>query len=181
LRINPGLHLALRRSAASLGISLNDYCARRLAVAQGSWSALDQAAEFVARAAEQFGAALAGVVMHGSWLRGEAVDGSDVDMLVILDRNVPLTRSLYRSWDASGLVIEGRPTEAHFVHLPRSGQSVAGLWAGISIEGLVLFERGVEISSALAGIRREIAAGRLVRRVVHGQPYWTEVSPKGVG
>jgi predicted nucleotidyltransferase len=183
LRINPGLHLALRRSAASLGISLNDYCVRRLSAVPGSGSGsiLDQASEVVARAAEQFGSALAGIVVHGSWLRGEAVDGSDVDILVILDGSVPLTRALYRSWDSSDLLIEGRPVEAHFVHLPRPGQSVAGFWAEISIEGLVLFERGMEISAALAGIRREIAAGRLVRRVVHGQPYWTEVPPEEVG
>jgi hypothetical protein len=39
----------------------------------------------------------------------------------------------------------------------------------------VLFERGLDTSARLARVRRDILAGRLVRGVVHGRPYWSEV------
>jgi hypothetical protein len=48
-----------------------------------------------------------------------------------------------------------------------------GVWAEVAIAGVVVFERGRRISSRLVDIRHEIAAGKLVRRLVHGQPYWT--------
>jgi hypothetical protein len=50
------------------------------------------------------------------------------------------------------------------------------VWAEAAIDGIVLFERGMRITEHLIRVRREIAAGRIVRRVAHGQPYWTEVA-----
>jgi hypothetical protein len=38
---------------------------------------------------------------------------------------------------------------------------------------VVLFERDGAVTRHLGAIRGEIAAGRLTRRSVHGQPYWT--------
>ena len=67
----------------------------------------------------------------------------------------------------------GRPVEAHFAHLPPVGQIVAGLWAEVALDGIVLFERGLGVSARLGAIRRDIAAGRIVRREAHGQAYWT--------
>lgn len=53
---------------------------------------------------------------------------------------------------------------------------VTGLWAEVAMDGVVLFERGLKLSMALVRIRREIISGRLVRRLVHGQPCWSEVA-----
>jgi hypothetical protein len=50
------------------------------------------------------------------------------------------------------------------------------MWAEVAIDGIVLFERGLRLTEHLVRVRRDIAAGRLVRRMVHGQPYWTEVA-----
>jgi len=36
LRISPGLHAALREAATAQGLSLNDYCARKLAAPASS-------------------------------------------------------------------------------------------------------------------------------------------------
>jgi hypothetical protein len=40
----------------------------------------------------------------------------------------------------------------------------------------VLFERDFRISSKLVQVRHDIVSGRIVRRIAHGQPYWTEVA-----
>jgi hypothetical protein len=96
-----------------------------------------------------------------------------VDLLIVLAEDLPLTRDLYRLPGADGLTWEQRVLEPQFVHLPPAEVTVGGLWAEIALDGMVLFERGIRVSQRLARIRHDIAEGRLVRRTVHGQPYWT--------
>jgi hypothetical protein len=170
LRITPGLHAALRAAAREEGLSLNEYCARKLASPTGCVTG--PAGEVVERAASRFGAALIGIVAFGSWARGEAADGSDVDILVVLESRLSIVRDLYRAWDEEPLSWGGRPVEAHFVHLPQPDEPMSGLWAEAALDGVVLFERGLAVSRRLADVRRRITAGELSRRRVHGQPYW---------
>ena len=66
---------------------------------------------------------------------------------------------------------DGREVDPHFVHLPKPGQAT-GAWGEAAVDGIVLHEREYAVSATLASVRREIAAGRLVRRIIHGQPYW---------
>lgn len=174
LRVSPGLHGALRRAADEAGLSLNEYCARKLAAPGGAVGG--PAAEVVRRATEQFGDDLMGVLVFGSWARGDAGDTSDVDLLVVIDPEVTITRSLYAEWDeADGAPTwEGRRLEVHFVRLPGIDDTPTGLWAEAALDGLVLFDRGFELSRRLISIRRRIAAGDVRRRRVHGQPYWVE-------
>jgi len=175
LRIEPGLHQALRTAAREGGLSLNDYCARKLA-APTNGSGFGDAADAVRRATLLLGDALVGVVAFGSWVRGEAVTTSDVDLLVVLDSRVALTRELYRRWDEGPVTWSGRPVEPHFVHLPDPGAVTGGVWAEVAMDGVVLFERQLRVSRRLALVRRDILSGRLVRRLSHGQPYWAEVA-----
>jgi predicted nucleotidyltransferase len=171
LRLPSALHAALQSAARATGVSLNEYCVRRLAVS-GIGAAADPAATaIVGRAAELAADSLIGVVLYGSWARGDATASSDVDLLVVVDRHLSLTRTLYRRWDSRELRWQGRPVDAHFTHLP-GDQVTGGLWPEVAVDGLVLFERDWQISSQLVRIRRAIAEGRLVRRVTHGQPYW---------
>jgi predicted nucleotidyltransferase len=176
LRLSPGLHAALRRAARDAGVSLNDYCARKLALPAGNPLIFGGATAVVERAAALFAADLIAVVAYGSWARGEALSTSDVDVLVVVEAGAPITRELYRRWDATPLEWDGRPVEPHFVHLRGAEERTTGLWAEAAIDGIVLFERGTQVSARLAQARRDIVAGRLVRRVVHGQPYWAEVA-----
>jgi hypothetical protein len=176
LRIDPALHAALRRAAREAGVSLNDYCGRSLAAPAGRSGAAGPAADVVRRAAALFGEHLAGVLLYGSVARGEAEASSDADVLVVVERRVRLTRSLYRRWDEAPVAWEGRTIDPHFAHPPDFAAPPSGLWAEVALDGIVLFERGLTLSRALVRIRREILAGRLERRVVHGQPYWAAAS-----
>ncbi len=70
---------------------------------------LDQSAvdswlgDFVSRLRDAFGDRLVFVGHHGSWARGEAVSGSDIDTIVVLDRIEPPDLVTYR------LVIDSMP------------------------------------------------------------------------
>ncbi|MCY3846476.1 MAG: toxin-antitoxin system HicB family antitoxin [Acidobacteria bacterium] len=172
LRLPPPVHAMLEAAAHDAGLSLNEYCVRRLA-AGGSGAVVDDAAaEVVTRAATVAGSALIAVVLHGSLAREEATAASDADILVVVEPRVALRRGLYRTWDAHPLRWRDRRVDAHFVH-PPGNDAPSGLWAEAALDGVVLFERGRQVSTHLARVRRAMADGRLVRRVVHGQPYWT--------
>lgn len=174
LRLDPQLHGALRRSAAESELSLNEYCARKLSGARPGVS--DPGWQAVERARTTVEAGLVGVVVYGSWARGEAVSGSDVDVLIVVAGEVPVVRALYRRWDEEEVRWEGRRVEPHFVHLPTAGEVPSGTWAEVAIDGIVLFDPGLTVSRRLVELRNMIADGGLVRREVHGQPYWLERS-----
>ena len=171
LRIDPGLHGALRTAARDASLSLNEYCARKLA-----WpgAAPDpEASALIERAARLLGESLVGVVAFGSWVRGESGAASDFDVLLIAEERLPITRELYGRWDREpALYWRGHEVEPHFVHLPPTGAVPSGTWAEVATDGLVLHERGWSVSERLADVRRMISAGRISRRLLHGQPYW---------
>lgn len=171
MRLSPGLHALLRAGARDAGLSLNEYCVQRLAALSGGSETT--APGVVRRAAELFGEQLVGVALYGSWARGEAVEGSDVDLLVAVGPDVRLARGLYDEWDGVPLEWRGRRVEPHFVHLPEPGSAASGLWAEAAIDGIVLYERGLRLSRWLVEVRHQITDGRIVRRSAHGQPYWT--------
>jgi len=134
------------------------------------------AADAVEKAVETVGDGLVGVVAFGSWARDELRTGSDVDLLLVVEDGIPIRRALYRGWDAAPLRWNAHRVEPHFVHLPAEDDEPSGLWAEASVDGVVLFERELRVSRRLVEIRREIAAGRLVRRHCHGHPYWVEAA-----
>lgn len=172
LRVPPPVHALLEAAARDAGLSLNEYCVRRLAAGGSGAGVDDDAAEVVTRAAAVAGSALIAVVLHGSLARDEATSASDADILVVVESRLALRRGLYRAWDADPVRWRDRRVDAHFVH-PPGNDALSGLWAEAALDGVVLFERGRQVSAHLARVRRAMADGRLVRRVVHGQPYWT--------
>ena len=171
VRIDPGLHAALRERAQSEGISLNRYCARELGAPRDELPR--PATEAVRRAFAILGESLLGAVVFGSWARGEPAWESDLDLLMIADARTPITRSLYRRWDdGPQLEWDGREVQPHFVHLPGDGEVPSGLWAEVALDGMVLFERRLAVSRMLSRVRRRIVTGRVSQRVAHGNPYW---------
>lgn len=174
LRIPPSLHAWLRKRCSEEHLSLNEYCMLLLSAPTGPAGLLQARARAVRHAASLFGEWLIGMLVFGSWARGEVEPSSDVDLLVVLEPGCPLTRELYRLWDEKPVQWQGRAVEPHFVHLPNWSEGPSGVWAEAAVDGLVLFEKELRISRVLIRLRRQIAAGRLIRKVVHGQPYWAE-------
>lgn len=172
LRLPAGLHAALRAAAEAASLSLNEYCVRRLAAPGGFLATNRDAAAAVERAADLVGEHLVAVVVYGSWPAGQAAVSSDVDLLVVVDKDVALTRALYRQWDDAPVHWQGRLVDPHFVHVPAESDPVSALWAEVAVTGMVLFERDDRVSRHLIRARQGIAEGRLVRRLAHGQPYW---------
>ena len=171
LRIDPDLHETLREAAGVAGVSLNRYCARKLAAPTESTD--PAATAVVGRAASVLGDSLLGVVAFGSWARGEEAANSDLDVLLVVGEEVSIARGLYRSWDdGSALAWDGHEVTPHFVHLPSGSEGVSGLWAEVALDGLVLFERELTVSRYLAHVRRRVLRGELSYRVAGGHTYW---------
>ena len=174
LRIDPDLHSVLRADAAAAGTSLNEWCGRVLAAAGGG--VVETAAKVLVAIRSRLESDLLGVIVYGSFARGQPAAGSDVDLLVILDGNVPITRALYREWEGVVPKWGGREVDLHFVHLPECESDVSGSWAEAAVCGIVLYDRDQTVSRRLIDIRGRIAAGELVRRMAQGQPYWIHES-----
>lgn len=174
LRLPSSLHARLRHEANAAGVSLNELCVRKLGAVSSDLP--DAIMEVVARSKHTFGDTLLGLVLYGSWARGTASTESDIDLMVVLDRRVPLNMRLYRHWSEEERVIDGHDLDIHFTHLPTAGELPSGLWAEISMDGRVVHDSDLIVTRTLSAIRRRIAAGDLVRRSSHGQPYWVEGS-----
>ena len=171
LRLDPRLHDLLRRDASAAGTSLNEWCGRLLAApAAGGldWS------DVVLAIRSRLGDDLAGVVVYGSFARGESGDRSDVDLLVVLGTGKPITRALYREWEGVLGKWRDREIDLHFVPLPAPDHRVSATWAEAAVCGIVLYDRGLAVSRRLIRIRERIAAGLLLRGQAQGQPYWID-------
>ena len=173
LRLPVDLHRTLTAQAAYERTSVNELCVQRLSGPDLPFLPRGDAAALLARARAVAGPHLLSVLVHGSFARGEARSGSDVDVLVVVDRALALTRALYREWDGKTLSWAGRTVDAHFVHAPGKGVRPSSVWCEAATEGLVLFDATGDVLQALVAARTAIAQGHLVRKIVHGQPYWT--------
>ena len=171
LRIDPALHASLRDAARAVDTSLNRYCAGKLA---SPAPILDhEATAIVHRARAILGESLLGVVAFGSWTRGDESPSSDLDILLVADDRVSVSRDLYRNWDAEpGLSWHGHPVSPHFAHLRPDFEPVSGFWAEVALDGLVVFDPEWVVSRHLVALRRRISEGEIEQRVAGGRAYW---------
>lgn len=172
LRLPADLHQALVKAAADVGLSFNEFCVRQLRAPSDAQGLSAVRALVVSRARAVVGDRLAGVLVLGSWARGEAAATSDIDVLIVIDPATALTRDLYRAWDVDPLRFDGRAIDAHFAHLPAAGAAPTAVWCEAAVDGIVWYDRDGAIAIRLGDVRRAIADGRVVRAVTHGQPYW---------
>lgn len=173
LRIDPRLHEVLRTAARRAGVSLNEYCARRLSLPIEIAMPL---ADALARSIAQFDDRLIGVAVFGSWARGQEVASSDIDLMIVIADDAPIGRGLYRAWDEAPLEWMGHRVEPHFVHLPAPDARISGIWAELAIDAIMLYEHDMQISRRLVAIRHHILAGRIVQKRANGQRYWVQAA-----
>jgi uncharacterized protein len=175
VRLPPVIHEALRAEAASRGISLNTVCQKALedhvARKQASAPKSKEESPVVSGIRELLGDSLIGIVLFGSMARGESREGSDIDLLIVLNRDRTLGRKLYSMWDEQFGTTQQSP---HFVHIPGTAADAGSLWMETAVEGVILYDRDGSISQFLGRIRRLIASGKLKRRFVYGHPYWVK-------
>jgi len=172
LRLPIDLHRTLVKAAADLDLSFNEFCVRRLRAPADAQGLSVVRSLVAARARHVFGRRLLGVLVLGSWARGEAAATSDIDVLIVIDPATALTRELYRDWDLDPLTFEGRVIDAHFAHSSPAGAAPTAVWCEAAVDGVVWYDRDGAIAIRLGEVRRAIAEGRVVRAFAHGQPYW---------
>lgn len=166
VRTGPVLHGSLQQQAKATGVSLNQICLSKLS--GGAQSNVGEMSELQLF----FGDQLLGVAIFGSWARGDQTASSDRDLLIVLDKAVPIDRQLYRTWDERLSSSFGAMDSPHFVHIPEAAGDCGSLWLEASLEGIVVWEKGRQLTGCLQHIRHRIAAGDYVRKISHGHPYW---------
>ncbi len=172
LRLPADLHRMLVKAAADADLSFNEFCVRRLSAPSDAQGLSAVRSQVVTRASTVFGDRLDGVLVLGSWARGEAAATSDIDVLIVIDATIALTRDLYRVWDLDPISFEGRAIDAHFAHPSAAGTLPTAVWCEAAVDGIVWYDRDGRLTIRLGEVRRAIAEGRVVRSFAHGQPYW---------
>jgi hypothetical protein len=172
LRMDHELHEVLQGQASKVDVSLNDLCCERLYLPSPLRILPDEVRAAILAAQKSAGSSLVGVMLFGSWARGQQTDTSDVDLLIVLDADARISRSLYSKWQQHATSV--RKCEPHFVVLPQDTKRVSGLWAEIAMDGVVLVDPQLQIQRYLMRIRRALAEGRLFAKKVHGQTYWVQ-------
>ncbi len=184
IRMSGALHARLKREAMSTGQSLNQVCISRLRANKNIVAELGvRTAEpklvfpdFLKAAMQRWPEELIGMILFGSAARGDATEDSDIDLLLVMNREVKIARDLYRLWDdfcreRFGAQEHGN-ISPHFVNLPESVQEAGGLWYETAIDGIVLWESDRKVSGFLASVRAAMGQGKIRRRMLHGSPYW---------
>ena len=171
LRLPKTLHDAVKARAAAAQVSINTLLERYIAQGVTGQVENDIATLIIEQARREFGDHLKGLLLFGSRARGDSHDTSDTDLLLVLDDEVRIERSLYRHWDQ--ILPEG--VSLHIAHLPLSAEDAGSLWLECALDARILSDPSGEIASFLSKAKSYITSGHVVRRVVHGQGFWVPV------
>lgn len=177
LRVGPELHARLCQEARTRNLSLNEYCVRMLRgeIVDARFVSLGLDQEFLESLIDAFPARPIAVVLFGSVARGEDTAASDIDLLIVFDRGVPITRSLYRGFDETVDISHFRyPANPHMVSLPESPGDCGSLWFEVALDGVVLWEDGSKVSRFLRSVRQFTSGGGITRKTAYGHPYWVK-------
>jgi len=186
LRIPSSLHQQLKQDARSADASLNKYCQNLLSRSMREPSPekasipmtfeVDRSRrtellrDLSAQALDALGNNVEGLVLFGSYARGRQTANSDIDLLVVLDSGMTLDRDIYSQWQPRKF--NGREVAPLFVQIPGEGKRIGGLWFEVALDGIVLYDKDLELSRFLSHVRNLVADGQVRRMVTHGHPYW---------
>ena len=115
---------------------------------------------------ERFGEDLVSVVVYGSFARGEAREGSDLDVLVVVERPVRDRLRLSAEVSSSVRPPEGFPRPVSLVILTTGEvEEHPPLLLDMTIDSLIVYDVGGFMGEGPGGLRRRIEemGGRRVR------------------
>ena len=114
--------------------------------------------------------AIIGILLYGSYARGEATSRSDIDILVVLDSSVLIKRVIYSEIDSlSGM---DQRYSVMLSHLPEPEKRASTLWLEVAQECVILSDQDHKIAKAIAFLQSLISKGKVQRKESHGQGYW---------
>jgi len=123
---------------------------------------------------------LVGLVLFGSWARGEAREDSDVDVFVVLKslRGVEARAAVYkvvsRSVGRAATLVDARADELFGEEL-----ELTPLLLNILVDGIVVYDRTGKLAELAAKARRLVEAEGLVRyRTPDGKYGWKRLDGK---
>jgi len=184
IRMSGALHGRLRDEAMRTGQSLNQLCVSKLQAGGGPCTVPGEAmahaslipAGFLDKTVRRWHGDLLGVILFGSAARGDATGHSDIDLLLVLRPDKPVTRDLYRFWDdfcrECGGTQDLSRISPHFASLPGSVREAGGLWYEVALDGTPMWEQDHLVSRFLGSVRECMSRGKIRRRMLHGSPYW---------
>lgn len=172
LRVHPVLHARLRKKSGEWGSSLNQTCLkiieRGLEIRDGSHDRFMLALKNLKK---QFRGHLLGLLVFGSHVNQQDFHSSDIDLLVLLDSKIKLSRTLYQIWDDSCDDNLKPVMNPHFVHPPQN-QPYGSLWLEAVKKHRVLFDKKSMLQNILDQIHSYVMMGQVSQKISHGQPYW---------
>jgi predicted nucleotidyltransferase len=180
LRLDSDLHGRLYREAQATGLSLNQYCVRKLrgGLSSDRYAQLGMDREFLNSVVGALPARPLALILFGSFARGNYTASSDIDLLIVFDGDVRPTRSLYRDLESRlDLTRLSHPFSPHLVSLPERADDCGSLWFEVALEGVVLWEEGSRVSAFLREVRGAVSSGEIRRKTVYGHPYWLRKEP----
>lgn len=163
LRISPEMHTALKKEAEEKNISLNQIINSKLLQ--------NQTHQFEC-ISKLFKSDLIGIVLFGSYVRGDQRKSSDIDLLIVLSDKVKVERKLYSIWDEKIEPILGSLYSPQFSHIPNSIESISSLWLEVGLEGEIIYDPTSQLKKHIYKIKNEISSGKYQRKITHGHPYW---------
>ena len=179
VRADEALHRKLMQRAYASGISLNQLCNQILKesfqgrVGDGEIPFLEKISPALKILQEFLPQKPLGVYLFGSWARGTPHDDSDIDLLVIVPKEIGIDRSIYQRWDQilrQSNIQE--PISVHFVYSPKKNQDLSSLWYEVALDGIPIYPPHKKVASFMNELKEEIASGKIVRKWQHGHSYW---------
>ncbi len=182
LRVPEEMHMQLNKLANDTLRSLNATCIDLIERQLKFDSKVNEAeTPFTSIVINHYKETMLGLIVFGSYTREETTKSSDIDVLVVLDDKVNITRSLYKDWEVN---LESKVRDLftmevspHFANLSSNNKlynniNPGSLWLEIAFEGKILWEKKDVVSKMIRKIRLLIAEGIYQRRISHGHPYW---------
>jgi hypothetical protein len=168
LRLPASLHHLVQVKAKELDSSVNSVLVQAIQNGLSIGEVEKIMPRVIETARAQFGAAFLGLLLYGSRARGDAYEGSDTDILLVVDRSVRIERELYRSWDT--MLPEGISLSMSI--LPATADDAGSLWLECALDAKILYDPKGLLRRRLDEIKARIVSGAYVRRTTHGQGYW---------